>query len=212
MNNYIVSIEGNIGSGKSTIMNHLKIQNNRNFVFVDEPVNEWLSIKNKDNKNALELFYENKKENSFWFQILAYITRLKNLLNVLETNQNKIIICERSIYTDHYVFAEMLHECGFLNEMEWITYKYWFDTFKDKTKIDLIIYVNTLPNECLSRINKRNRTEEENKIPLKYLVDVYNKHEKWLNNFNTKIVKINGNNNLDNVFLDVDNYISNIDF
>ena len=41
----IITIEGNIGSGKSTIINYLKTINNKDIVFIDEPVNEWLNIK-----------------------------------------------------------------------------------------------------------------------------------------------------------------------
>ena len=177
----IIAIEGNIGSGKSTILKELEKMNYNplDVIFVQEPVSEWLEIKVGD-KNALELFYENQKENSFWFQILAYITRLRNLLNIIENNpKNKIIICERSIYTDKYVFAKMLYETGNISEIEWITYSYWFDTFKKQTKLDLILYVNTEPEECFNRIIKRNRIEEINKISKEYLINCHNKHTEW---------------------------------
>lgn len=209
MVNCLVSIEGNIGSGKSTIMKYLKNLNHYQIMFVDEPVDEWLNIVNKEGKNSLQLFYENKKENSFWFQILAYITRLRNLLSIIENNDNKIIICERSIYTDHHVFAKMLYESDNLSEMEWKTYIYWFDTFKNKTKLDLILYVNTTPNECLERINKRNREEETNKISLEYLTLCHNKHTEWLSNDNTKMITINGNQIIDNIYKDINQVISN---
>ena len=45
----LISIEGNIGSGKSTLVEYLKSLGN--YIFVDEPVNEWLSIKDKDGSN-----------------------------------------------------------------------------------------------------------------------------------------------------------------
>ena len=125
MVNLLISIEGNIGSGKSTIMKYLRHLKNDQIMFVDEPVDEWLQITNEENKNCLQLFYENKKKNAFWFQILAYITRLRNLLEIIEKNNDKIIICERSIYTDHHVFAKMLYETGNIEEMEWKTYLYW---------------------------------------------------------------------------------------
>jgi deoxyadenosine/deoxycytidine kinase len=198
----LVTIEGNIGSGKSTIINHLRNLKSDYIVFVDEPVSEWLSITH-NGKNALEVFYEDQKENSFWFQILAYITRLRNLLKTIEEYPNKIIICERSIYTDKYVFAKMLYESGYLSEMEWKTYSYWFDTFKDKTELDLILYVNTDPDECYNRIIKRNRSEEINKISRDYLKMCHNKHLEWfdLNNVDnkTKIIHINGHNSVEDV-------------
>ena len=199
----IIAIEGNIGSGKSTILKELEKMNYNplDVIFVNEPVSEWLEIKLGD-KNALELFYENQKENSFWFQILAYITRLRNLLNIIENNQkNKIIICERSIYTDKYVFAKMLYETGNISEIEWITYSYWFDTFKKQTKIDLILYVNTEPEECFNRIIKRNRVEEIDKISKEYLINCHNKHIEWFKekDANTKIYHIDGKDTVENI-------------
>jgi deoxyadenosine/deoxycytidine kinase len=210
----IISIEGNIGSGKSTILKELEKMNynESDVIFVHEPVSEWLNIKLGD-KNALELFYENQKENSFWFQILAYITRLRNLLSILENNsKDKIIICERSIYTDKYVFAKMLYESGNINEMEWLTYSYWFDTFKKQTKIDLILYVNTDPEECFNRIIKRNRLEEIDKISKEYLINCHDKHTEWFNekDMNTKIFRIDGKDTVENIMKIVKHIICDI--
>ena len=54
----IISIDGNIGSGKSTILKHLRerLFGNKNFVFVDEPIKEWGKI--TDNSiTILEKFF-----------------------------------------------------------------------------------------------------------------------------------------------------------
>jgi deoxyadenosine/deoxycytidine kinase len=205
----LISIEGNIGSGKSTIINYLKTLDNKNIVFVDEPVKEWINIKS-NNKNALELFYEDQKKNSFWFQVLAYITRLRNLLDVIEKNPDKVIITERSIYTDKYVFAQMLFESGNISDIEFQTYNYWFDTFESKTKIDVILYVNTKPEECINRIKVRNRVEESN-VKLDYLKSCHQKHINWLENKQkSKIIYINGHQNKENMKNDVLQFINNI--
>ena len=204
-----ISIEGNIGSGKSTAIDYLKLHY-KDIVFVDEPVSEWTSIFDKSGKNALELFYEDKERNSFWFQILAYITRLRNLLKVLDNNKNKIIISERSIYTDHYVFAKMLYESNYLSEMEWKSYMYWFDTFSESTSLDMIIYVKTSPEECLKRINERSRVEEQDKIPLEYLQKCHQKHEDWISSTNTETIVIDGNSGKDVVQNQISHIIENI--
>lgn len=202
MPNYLISIEGNIGSGKSTIMEYFK--KHTNFIFIDEPVKEWTTIKDSSGKNCLELFYEDQEKNSFWFQILAYITRLRNVLETLKKNKDSIIISERSIYTDHYVFARMLYDSKFLSEIEWKTYRYWFDTFVEDTKLNTIIYINTNPEICFERINKRNRKEEENKIPIDYLKKCHNKHELWLANSNVPVIEMDGNKNIEDIYLEID--------
>jgi deoxyadenosine/deoxycytidine kinase len=192
----IISIEGNIGSGKSTILKQLKNYSD-DFIYIDEPVDEWLSIRDSNDKNILELFYQDQKKYSFSFQILAYITRLRSLLNAIKSNPNKIIICERSIYTDKHVFAKMLYEQNKIEEIEWKTYKYWFDTFKEITKLNGIIYVNTDPHTCFERIKKRDRNGEST-IPLEYLQECDKKHHDWIDNTNIKKLVINGNDEFEN--------------
>lgn len=208
----ILSIEGNIGSGKSTLLNILKTKYrlHHKVIFVDEPVDEWNSIK-VDGKSILEHFYQDKQKYSFTFQILAYITRLRKLLDILEKNEDKVIICERSIYTDKYVFAKMLYQQKFINEMEWQTYNYWFDTFKEKTKVNTIIYVNTEPQLCYQRIKKRNRNGESD-IPIEYLNHCHQLHEEWLcdKSLDTNIITFNGNQDIAEI--DENTYINSLDY
>lgn len=190
----IISIEGNIGSGKSTILNILRRDNinNDQVIFVDEPVSEWNLIKD-DGKTILELFYQDKEKYSFAFQILAYITRLRKLLEVLDNNKDKVIICERSIYTDKHIFAKMLYQQGFINDIEWQSYNYWFDTFKEKTYPDKIIYIKTNPDICFTRIKKRDRLGESS-ISIEYLQHCHKLHEEWLDeSYHKNIITVNGN-------------------
>ena len=59
----ILSIEGNIGSGKSTIIEYLKNNYNSNdIIFLPEPVNEWENIKDINNNTILQKFYAEKKK------------------------------------------------------------------------------------------------------------------------------------------------------
>lgn len=193
----LISIEGNIGSGKSTILKLLKLKSDDSVIFIDEPVSEWQTIENSSGKNILELFYENKEKYSFTFQILAYITRLRKVLDVIKNSKDKVVIMERSIYTDKFVFAKMLYDGGFIKEIEWKTYNYWFDTFKDTTKLNGIIYVNTEPEICFERIKKRNRDGESN-IELEYLKECHKNHVDWIDNETINVLRINGNQEFEN--------------
>ena len=57
----IISIEGNIGAGKTTFTNKLKekLKYEKRILFITEPINIWESIKDSKGKNILEKFYEN---------------------------------------------------------------------------------------------------------------------------------------------------------
>ena len=193
---FIVSVEGNIGSGKSTFLNQLKQYTKKfkrsDIVFVQEPVDEWNNIKDSTGQNILEKFYADQEGYSFSFQIMAYITRLRKLLDAIKNNSDKIIICERSLETDKYVFAKMLYDSKKMREIDWVIYNYWFDSFLEEVKTDMIIYINTSPDNCYKRIKKRNRRGEES-IPFDYLDNCHKYHEEWLNKTDINIEKIDGN-------------------
>jgi len=192
----IISIEGNIGSGKSTLKK--MIESSKAFTsafkcpvfFVDEPVDEWENIKDLDGCNIIENFYKNQGKYAFPFQMMAYISRLKCIKNVIEHNKDKdcIIICERSIWSDRHIFCKMLYDQGDINEIEYKIYNTWFDEFSTNYTIDGIIYVTTEPPLCIDRISKRNRSGEN--ISLEYLENCHKYHTNWLGNYSQN-VKLN---------------------
>ena len=157
----IVTIEGNIGSGKSTLLEFLKqdpiINKYKNIIFLDEPVKEWNKITDKDGTTMLEKFYSDQKKYSFSFQMMAYISRLSLLKQAQDENPNAIIITERSLYTDKYVFAQMLYDNGNIDETDMKIYITWFDHFIKEFTIAKIIYVKTDPTICNKRVLQRGR-------------------------------------------------------
>jgi len=194
----IISVEGNIGSGKSSFVKYFEkyIKENtcgNDFKFIQEPVDEWNNIQDSTGESILEKFYANQEEYAFSFQIMAYITRLRKLIHTIETSPDSIYICERSLETDKYVFAKMLYDSGKIREIDWVIYNYWFNTFSDKIKTNLVVYINTNPVICYERIKSRGRAGEES-IPLEYLENCHKYHEEWLEN-KTDIITLNGNVN-----------------
>lgn len=191
----IFSIEGNIGSGKSTIVKHLQhmMQDDTSFVFVQEPVDTWEEIKDDDGMSILANFYKSQKKFAFPFQMMAYISRLALLRKVIRENPGKHIICERSVYTDRNVFAKMLREDGKITKINYTIYNMWFNEFLEDVKIDNYIYIKASPFVCCSRINNRNRSGEEG-IPVEYLQRCGLAHDEWLlNNNNNLVLDVNQN-------------------
>ena len=192
----IYSIEGNIGSGKSTIIKILKehFKSNDNIVFLLEPVDEWNTICDND-KTILEKYYENKKQYAFSFQMMAYISRLSQLKEALKKGY-EYIITERSLATDKNVFAKMLYDDNEIDDINYQIYNKWFDEFiKDIPSINYI-YIKTDTVIAEARIVERAR-KGENKIAFEYLQKCSNYHEQWFNSI-TNYLKINGNINLNN--------------
>lgn len=173
----VLSIEGNIGSGKSTIINFLKekYKDSSDFIFLPEPVDQWEQIKDKDNNTILSKFYNDQKKYSFAFQMMAYISRLELLRKAIQENPSKIIITERSLFTDKFVFAQMLYDDHKMEEIEYQIYNKWFHSFIDLAPLHKLIYLKTDPEISFKRIIKRNR-DGENAIPFDYIKNCHSYH------------------------------------
>ena len=156
----IYSIEGNIGSGKSTFVRMLKQWYEKNkdfcdtkFVFVDEPVDSWTTICDEKGTSILEKFYTDQKTYAFSFQMMAYITRLHILRKAVQDNSpDTIIITERCNYTDKNVFAKMLYDGGLMDERDYRTYCELFQNMSNfMKKPNIIVHLDLSPEESLRR-------------------------------------------------------------
>ena len=193
----IISIDGNIGSGKTTLYQSLKdrYKNNSNIVFLKEPVGEWEKIMDEDGNTMLQKFYGDQDKYSFSFQMMAFISRFSILRKAIKENPNSIIITERCLYTDKYVFAKMLYDNKMMEDVNYQIYCKWFEEFSQEIQMSKIIYIQTDPEICLERINKRNRTGEDT-IELDYLNLCFRYHEDMiieLREKNIEVIVLNGN-------------------
>ena len=71
----IISIEGNIGAGKTTAINNLEKhmhynmkETDNSILFLREPVNVWDTIKDSSGETILEKFYKDSDKYAFAFQ------------------------------------------------------------------------------------------------------------------------------------------------
>jgi deoxyadenosine/deoxycytidine kinase len=222
----IYSIEGNIGSGKSTLLSNLRShfdnetsdsKNPKKIIFVKEPVDEWESIQDKNGITMLEKFYNDQDKYSFPFQMMAYISRLALLKEAIKNNPepDTVIITERCLYTDKYVFAKMLYDSGKIEDVCYQIYNKWFDTFACELPITGIIYVKTNPDICNRRIMLRSRTGESS-IPLSYLENCHNYHNNMISTLvdeikDCKFLKLDGNVDIFENKNQINQWISDID-
>ena len=186
----LISVEGNIGAGKSTFLERLQKEWS-DVTVIMEPVGTWMSVKDSSGKSLLDYFYEDKKRWSYTFQTCAFLTRMMDTENVLATASSSrsdgkpvVIITERSVLTDRYVFADMLYKDGLMNTLEYDLYCRWFDRYASGIPVGGIIHLETDPSTSLTRIGSRGRTAEGG-IALEYLEALEAQHQSWLSS--TKI-------------------------
>ena len=190
----LISVEGNIGSGKSTFLEHLRdryaTHSDVAIVFAPEPVSEWQSITDTSGISILEHFYKDQARYAFPFQIMAYISRLAILRKLVRTrDQSKplFIITERSLHTDKHIFAKMLYDQKKIDEISYQIYLKWFNEFADDIPVTHCVYLRSDPSVCHQRIAIRARPGEE-VIPLDYLEECHLYHEDYVRIYPDRIV------------------------
>ena len=178
----IISVEGNIGAGKTTIIDNLEkyYKNDPSVIFIREPVDIWQSITDSKGESILAKFYADPAKYSFSFQVMAFVTRLSMLRNTIREKPNcEVIVCERSLEADRNIFAKMLHDEGLMEGCMYQIYLLMSNIGLEKYKAHGVLWVNTGPQLCLERIRKRSR-EGENAIMLEYLETCDSYHKDWL--------------------------------
>lgn len=172
---FTVTIEGNIGSGKTTFLNYFNKYDN--VCVLSEPVELW---RNCRSHNLLQSMYEDPSRWSFTFQSYVQLTMLKN--HTKET-PHPIKLMERSIYSAKYCFVEKMFRDGLLPDASYSVLSEWFKWIMEKSfiNVDLIVYLQTSPEVVYQRMLDRNR-QEEKLVPLQYLQALHQMHEDWLIN------------------------------
>jgi deoxyadenosine/deoxycytidine kinase len=194
----LISVEGNIGAGKSTIIDHLKdhMKGNTDIMFLKEPVDIWETIKDtKTDENILQKFYNDSNKYAFSFQVMAYVTRLSTIRTAIRENPDcKVIICERSLDADKNIFAKMLYEDNKIEEINYQIYLHFYNEYVRDYKLDGIVYINADADVCYQRTVKRSRNGESS-ITQEYLQKCKDYYDEWLftNNKDTDILNIDAN-------------------
>ena len=207
-----ISIEGNIGAGKSTLFAKLKqyvLDNNlqQKVVFIDEPLEIWKGIIDPvTGKTILELFYENPSKWSFSFQTMVFASQQKYIRNTLSTHPEcRILISERSIEAGRNIFTKICLDSNYINTTEMQIYDLLFET--NQYPLHMTIFLNTSADVCFERIQQRAR-KGENEITMEYLNQCDTYYRKWLldaaaaddgNNTPPAIVNVIDNNDLESV-------------
>jgi deoxyadenosine/deoxycytidine kinase len=159
MNYKFITIEGNIGAGKTTLSGLLQKAFDARLIleqFADNPF--------------LPKFYEDRKRYSFPLELSFLAERYKQLKEVLNTRD----LFNQYIISDYLFIKSKLFAKVNLPEDEYKLYETLFDIiYPNLPAPDLIIYLHAPLSKLKENIKTRNRAYEQN-IDDDYLVDLQN--------------------------------------
>ena len=162
----LISIDGNIGAGKSTLINNISKYNDYVTV-ISEPVKLWEPLLKKYSENPKKYAYKLQQQTA-----KHYINIKKQIKQMSKNNDSHykedplIIIIERSLATSINVFAKYQYHQQFINQKQWKKFQEIHS--KHKIKFNCRVMISTSNDICMFRINKRSRSFES-MIPKCYL-------------------------------------------
>lgn len=186
MNKYFITIAGNIGVGKSTLVSKLATRNGW------EPVLEAVT-----ENPYLADFYADMHRWSFQSQVFFLARRLQQHHQLLQHAHS--VIQDRSVYEDAEIFARNLYHQGDMGERDWRCY---LDLYTTLTMLlqppDLVVYLQASVPTLQRRIAQRGRSFEQT-IADDYLLRLNELYNAWAANFELSPVLIVDTNRLDYV-------------
>ena len=169
-----LTMEGNIGVGKSTLMSHLKqIFASHPVIFIDEPVKEW------EDAGLLQAMYDRNLAPAF-FQYAALGSIVSHTLAAINSAPpgTKLFIAERSMHSNLLVFGK----ASLSERIEKRALEYVWNHLMTVLPSNIVyqrILLKAFPGTCLSRIRHRARASESS-IHIAYLEKLHDLHGIWM--------------------------------
>jgi deoxyadenosine/deoxycytidine kinase len=179
-----IAIAGNIGVGKSTLVDFLSR------TYGISPYYE----PNEDNP-YLPDFYRDMNRWAFHSQ-LYFLSNKFRIHQELDRTPG-LVVLDRTIFEDAEVFATALFEMRHIDKRDWQTYRDFYQTILDAIRPpDLMIYLRCSMRTLRKRIRMRGRDMERD-IPLAYLKRLERLYDRWIESWALSDVLVLETDNLD---------------
>jgi deoxyguanosine kinase len=179
MNYHFITIEGNIGAGKTTLAHLLSKHYHARLVleeFADNPF--------------LAKFYENPAQYAFPVELFFMAERYKQLKDLIQQKDlfNNLTISDY-LFTKCLLFAKVT-----LPDDEFRLYQRLFDIIHQQLiQPDILIYLHAPVSKLQQNIKKRNRSYEQ-AIPDEYLFNLQETYTHYIKQHNIKTLFIDASN------------------
>ena len=179
MQHRFITIEGNIGAGKTTLAHLLAKKLNARLIleeFADNPF--------------LPKFYENPGQYAFPLELFFMAERYKQMKDLLyKTDLFQSITVSDYLFTKCLLFAKIN-----LPEEEFRLYQKLYDIMQQQLVFpDLLIYLHSPISRLQKNIKKRNRSYEQN-IPDSYLLSIQDTYTNYIKQHAVKTIFVEADN------------------
>jgi deoxyadenosine/deoxycytidine kinase len=175
MKYHFITIEGNIGAGKTTLSHLLAKHYNARLVleqFADNPF--------------LSKFYENPGQNAFPLELFFMAERFKQLKELIHTKD----LFQSVTIADYFFTKCLLFAKVNLSEEEFRLYHKFFELMQQQlVHPDLLIYLHVPVVRLQANIRKRNRSFEQS-IRDEYLFSIQETYTNYIRQHNIKALFI----------------------
>lgn len=179
MNYHFITIEGNIGAGKTTLAHLLAKKYNARLILEEFADNPFLSK-----------FYENPQQYAFPLELFFMAERYKQLKELIHTKD-----LFQSITITDYLFTKCLLFAKInLPEEEFRLYQKLFEIIHQQlAKPEILIYLHAPVTKLQANIKKRNRPYEQG-IKDEYLFNIQQTYTHYIKQHNIKTLFIDASN------------------
>ena len=179
-----IAIAGNIGVGKSTLVE-----------FLSDTYGVSPYYEPSEDNPYLPDFYQDMRRWAFHSQL--YFLSNKFRIHQELDRMPGLVVLDRTIFEDAEIFATALHEMKAIDDRDWSTYRGFYQSILEAIKPpDLMIYLRCSMRTLRKRIRLRGRAMEDD-IPLAYLKRLERLYETWIENWTMSEVLILETDNVD---------------
>ena len=179
-----IAIAGNIGAGKSTLVEFLHRTYGISPYYEPSEENPYLPN-----------FYEDMKRWAFHSQL--YFLSNKFRIHQEFDRMPGLVVLDRTIFEDAEIFATALYDMRCMDDRDWATYRAFYKSILEAINPpDLLIYLRCSMRTLRKRIKLRGR-EMEADIPLSYLKRLERLYEEWIASYDMSDVLVLETDKLD---------------
>ncbi len=179
-----IAIAGNMGSGKSTLVE-----------FLCRTYGVTPFYEPNDENPYLADFYKDMKRWAFQSQL--YFLSNKFRLHQELDRQPGVVALDRTIFEDAEIFATALYQMRKISKRDWQTYQGLYGAILDAIRPpDLMIYLRCSMRTLRQRIRLRGRKMEQD-VPLSYLKRLERLYDAWIDSYRMSDVLVLETDKLD---------------